>query len=144
MSFYFLISLFQFEPVIDQPDLVHHILLHRCPSFVTQVYDKPCYMGNVGDACYSVVAGWGPGGGVRQRQFFNRHWGDVAMFCSLCVMCIIVDAIAYWMSILTLDLQVYQLPENVGIPVGGENSNTYYRLEIHYNNEKIETGEPHV
>lgn len=64
------VFLFQFEPVIEHPDLVHHMLLYRCPSFVTQVSDKPCYMGDVGDACYSVVAGWGLGGGVRQRHFF--------------------------------------------------------------------------
>ncbi|XP_075905693.1 DBH-like monooxygenase protein 2 homolog [Nelusetta ayraudi] len=89
---------YMFEPVIEHADLVHHMLLYRCPSFVTQVYDKPCYMGDVGDACYSVVAGWGLGGGL------------------------------------------FQLPENVGIPVGGDDSHTHYRLEIHYNNVKMETG----
>lgn len=82
--------------MIEHSDLVHHMLLYRCPSFVTQVYDKPCYMGDVGDACYSVVAGWGLGGGVRQRPFFSRSVGHVAVFvwfllcnvhhrCCLCV-----------------------------------------------------------
>lgn len=67
--------------MIDQPDLVHHMLLYRCPSFVTQVYDKPCYMGDVGDVCFSVVAAWGLGGGVRQRQLIEGDRDYVAVFC---------------------------------------------------------------
>lgn len=73
--------------MIDQPDIVHHMLLYRCPSFVTQVYDKPCYMGDVGDACHSVVAGWGLGGGVRQRLFFEEDRGDVGVFWCLAPLC---------------------------------------------------------
>ncbi|XP_076612797.1 DBH-like monooxygenase protein 2 homolog [Chaetodon auriga] len=85
-------------PVIEHHDIVHHMLLYRCPSFVTQPYDKPCYMGDIGDACFTVVAAWGVGGAV------------------------------------------FELPENAGIPVGGEDSDTFYRLEIHYNNPNMETG----
>ncbi|KAF1376611.1 hypothetical protein PFLUV_G00213270 [Perca fluviatilis] len=83
--------IYQIEPVIENDDMVHHMLLHRCPTFVTKPYDKPCFMGDMGDACFGVVAAWGVGAGA------------------------------------------YDLPENVGIPVGGED--TFYRLEIHYNNQ---------
>ncbi|XP_037304540.2 DBH-like monooxygenase protein 2 homolog [Pungitius pungitius] len=90
--------IYQIEPVIKNPDLVHHILLYRCPSYVTEPYDRPCYMGDVGDTCFGVVAAWGVGGGV------------------------------------------FELPEDVGIPIGGADSNTLYRLEIHYNNPNIVAG----
>ncbi|XP_044024444.1 DBH-like monooxygenase protein 2 homolog isoform X2 [Siniperca chuatsi] len=90
--------IYQVEPVIEHHDIVHHMLLYRCPSFVTEPYDKPCYMGDIGDACFALVATWGVGGGVSE------------------------------------------LPENAGIPVGGEDSNTFYRLEIHYNNPNTEAG----
>lgn len=36
--------------------------------------------------------------------------------------------------------QVYEFPENAGIPVGGESGDTFYRLEIHYNNPASEEG----
>ncbi|KAM8831476.1 DBH-like monooxygenase protein 2 homolog [Spinachia spinachia] len=88
----------QIEPVIKNPDLVHHMLLYRCPPFVMEPYDNPCYMGDVGDACFGVVAAWAVGGGV------------------------------------------FELPEDVGIPVGGADSNTLYRLEIHYNNPNTIAG----
>uniref|UniRef100_A0A665TQH7 Monooxygenase, DBH-like 1, like n=1 Tax=Echeneis naucrates TaxID=173247 RepID=A0A665TQH7_ECHNA len=35
---------------------------------------------------------------------------------------------------------VFELPENAGIPVGGEEKDLYYRLEIHYNNLNLEEG----
>ncbi|XP_039454592.1 DBH-like monooxygenase protein 2 homolog isoform X2 [Oreochromis aureus] len=90
--------IYQIEPVIDHLDLVHHMLLYHCPPKVTEPYDKPCYMGDIGDSCFGVVASWGVGGGV------------------------------------------YKLPENVGIPIGGENSDALYRLEIHYNNPERKEG----
>ncbi|GAA6234297.1 DBH-like monooxygenase protein 2 homolog [Lates japonicus] len=90
--------IYQIEPVIENHDIVHHMLLYRCPSFVLQSYDKPCYMGDVGDACFWVVASWAVGGGV------------------------------------------FELPENAGIPIGGEDSNIFYRLEVHYNNPNMEAG----
>ncbi|KAM9353609.1 DBH-like monooxygenase protein 2 homolog [Symphorus nematophorus] len=86
------------EPVIEHLDIVHHMLLYRCPSFVTQPYDRQCYRGDIGDYCFGVVAAWGVGGGA------------------------------------------FELPENAGIPVGGNLSDTYYRLEIHYNNPNNEAG----
>nr|XP_046230083.1 DBH-like monooxygenase protein 2 homolog isoform X2 [Scatophagus argus] len=90
--------IYMVEPVIEHHDIVHHMLLYRCPSFVTEPYDKPCYMGDTGDACFMVVAAWAVGGGV------------------------------------------FELPEDMGIPIGGENSDTFYRLEIHYNNPNEEKG----
>ncbi|XP_042358874.1 DBH-like monooxygenase protein 2 homolog [Plectropomus leopardus] len=56
--------IFQIEPVIENVDLVHHMLLYSCPSYVTELYDRPCYMGDIGDVCFGVVAAWGMGGGV--------------------------------------------------------------------------------
>ncbi|KAM6915130.1 DBH-like monooxygenase protein 2 homolog [Xenentodon cancila] len=90
--------IYQIEPEIENHDIVHHMLLYRCPSFVTEPYDKQCYMGDIGDACFGAVASWGVGGGV------------------------------------------FELPENGGIPVGGEDSDTFYRLEIHYNNPQKKAG----
>ncbi|XP_034555770.1 DBH-like monooxygenase protein 2 homolog [Notolabrus celidotus] len=86
------------EPLIEHFDLIHHMLLYRCPSFVTQLYDRPCYQGDIGDACFDIVASWAVGGGV------------------------------------------FAFPENVGIPVGGEEKETLYRLEIHYNNPNGDKG----
>ncbi|XP_060907402.1 DBH-like monooxygenase protein 2 homolog [Labrus mixtus] len=80
------------EPEIEHPDIVHHMLLYGCPSFVTEPYDNPCFIGDIGDACFHTVASWAVGGGV------------------------------------------FALPENVGLPIGGEESDVFYRLEIHYNN----------
>uniref|UniRef100_A0A3Q1EF73 Monooxygenase, DBH-like 1, like n=1 Tax=Acanthochromis polyacanthus TaxID=80966 RepID=A0A3Q1EF73_9TELE len=36
--------------------------------------------------------------------------------------------------------QVFEFPENVGIPIGGEDNDTFYRLEIHYSNPEIKAG----
>lgn len=66
MTFLFLLFSPQVEPDIQQYDMVHHMLLYRCPSFVTEAYDRPCYRGDLGDACHDVVAAWGKGGGVRE------------------------------------------------------------------------------
>uniref|UniRef100_A0A3B4FNQ8 Monooxygenase DBH like 1 n=1 Tax=Pundamilia nyererei TaxID=303518 RepID=A0A3B4FNQ8_9CICH len=90
--------IYQIEPVIEHLDLIHHMLLYHCPPKVTEPYDKPCYIGDIGDSCFGIVASWGVGGGV------------------------------------------YELPENVGIPIGGEKSDAFYRLEIHYNNPERKEG----
>lgn len=58
----------QVEPDIEHHDLVHHMLLYRCPAFVNRAYDGPCYRGDMGDMCFSVVAVWGIGGRVRDLQ----------------------------------------------------------------------------
>ncbi|MEQ2309834.1 hypothetical protein AMECASPLE_002582, partial [Ameca splendens] len=86
------------EPEIDHNDVVHHMLLYHCPSFVKEPYDKPCYKGDKGDACFGVVASWAVGGAA------------------------------------------YELPENTGIPIGGVGNDTFYRLEIHYNNPQKKEG----
>uniref|UniRef100_A0A3B5L8J8 Monooxygenase, DBH-like 1, like n=1 Tax=Xiphophorus couchianus TaxID=32473 RepID=A0A3B5L8J8_9TELE len=90
--------IYQIEPEIEHQEVVHHMLLYHCPSFVKEPYDKPCYMGEIGDACFGVVASWAVGG------------------------------------------RAYELPENTGIPIGGTQSGTYYRLEIHYNNPQKKEG----
>uniref|UniRef100_A0A3P9KJA9 Monooxygenase, DBH-like 1, like n=1 Tax=Oryzias latipes TaxID=8090 RepID=A0A3P9KJA9_ORYLA len=90
--------IYQIEPEIENPDIVHHMLLYHCPPTVTTPYENPCYRGDLGDVCFGVVAAWGTGGGV------------------------------------------YELPENAGIPIGGENKNILYRLEIHYNNPQQKAG----
>ncbi|KAM9703441.1 DBH-like monooxygenase protein 2 homolog isoform 2-T2 [Menidia menidia] len=84
--------IYQIEPEIEHLDVVHHMVLYRCPAFITEPSEKPCYTDAMGKACFAVMASWGVGGGV------------------------------------------YDLPENAGIPIGGVHSDTFYRLEIHYNN----------
>uniref|UniRef100_H3DG29 Monooxygenase, DBH-like 1, like n=1 Tax=Tetraodon nigroviridis TaxID=99883 RepID=H3DG29_TETNG len=86
------------EPDVQHHDLVHHMLLYRCPTFVTEAYDGPCYRGDLEDACHDVVAAWGTGGGP------------------------------------------FGFPDNMGIPIGGEGWDVFYRLEIHYNNPNQEAG----
>ncbi|XP_043962058.1 DBH-like monooxygenase protein 2 homolog [Gambusia affinis] len=90
--------IYQIVPEIEHQEIVHHMLLYHCPSFVNETYDKPCYMGDIGDACFGVVASWAIGG------------------------------------------RAYELPENTGIPIGGTQSDTHYRLEIHYNNPQKKEG----
>ncbi|XP_026175237.1 DBH-like monooxygenase protein 2 homolog isoform X2 [Mastacembelus armatus] len=90
--------IYQIEPAIENYDIVHHLLLYKCPPFVTQGYSKPCYSGDIGDVCFGVVAVWGVGGGV------------------------------------------FDLPEHAGLPVGGEPTPVFYRLEVHYNNPSLQTG----
>ncbi|KAK2856247.1 hypothetical protein Q5P01_004982 [Channa striata] len=92
------VHVYQIAPVIENYDIVHHMLLYRCPSFVKRPYDKPCYQGDIGDTCFGVVAAWGVGGGV------------------------------------------FELPEHAGIPFGGVDGSTFYRLEIHYNNPNLNAG----
>ncbi|XP_054617093.1 DBH-like monooxygenase protein 2 homolog isoform X3 [Dunckerocampus dactyliophorus] len=56
--------IYQFQPVIEHPDLVHHMLLYSCPPLVTTPSEGKCYQGNARDACLGVVAAWAVGGGV--------------------------------------------------------------------------------
>jgi len=53
----------QIEPFITNIDLVHHLLLYRCPPNVTQPFEAECYTGK-GEECMETVAVWGVGGGV--------------------------------------------------------------------------------
>lgn len=112
------------EPDIEHHDLVHHMLLYRCPSYVTEASNGPCYRGGVEDACFTVVAAWGIGGKVRE---------DPSPCGSMCGAA--VSRATF------LPEQSFQLPENTGIPIGGEHSDMFYRLEIHYNNPNRDTGQ---
>ncbi|XP_051954255.1 DBH-like monooxygenase protein 2 homolog [Xyrauchen texanus] len=54
--------IYRIGPVIENHDLVHHLLLYRCPPSVTQPSESKCYTG-VNNECMEVVAVWGVGGG---------------------------------------------------------------------------------
>ncbi|XP_052390510.1 DBH-like monooxygenase protein 2 homolog isoform X1 [Carassius gibelio] len=54
--------IYRIEPVITNPDLVHHLLLYRCPPSVTEPFEAKCYTGVDGE-CMETVAVWGVGGG---------------------------------------------------------------------------------
>ncbi|KTF79969.1 hypothetical protein cypCar_00032010, partial [Cyprinus carpio] len=54
--------IYRTEPVITNPDLVHHLLLYRCPPSVTEPFEAECYTG-VDRECMETVAVWGVGGG---------------------------------------------------------------------------------
>ncbi|XP_023125529.2 DBH-like monooxygenase protein 2 homolog [Amphiprion ocellaris] len=58
------IHIYQIEPVIENHDLIHHMLLYKCPPDVTEPYENQCYVGDIGDNCFNPVASWGIGGGV--------------------------------------------------------------------------------
>ncbi|XP_077367206.1 DBH-like monooxygenase protein 2 homolog isoform X2 [Festucalex cinctus] len=88
----------QFEPAVENADLVHHMLLYSCPPSVTTPSDGECYRGDSGARCIRIVAAWAIGG------------------------------------------QVAELPEDAGIPVGGEDRVAFYRLEIHYSNTNNQSG----
>lgn len=84
---------YRIEPLIENMDLVHHLLLYRCPPTVTSPTEEACYTGETQTQCFQTVAAWGVGGGA------------------------------------------FELPEVAGIPVGGDDGKTLYRLEVHYNNQ---------
>ncbi|KAG7242932.1 hypothetical protein INR49_017622 [Caranx melampygus] len=65
---------------------------------IYQPYNGRCYIGNIVDSCFGVVATWAVGG------------------------------------------EVFEFPENAGIPFGGDIKERYYRLEVHYNNPQLESG----
>ncbi|KAK3516685.1 hypothetical protein QTP70_022190 [Hemibagrus guttatus] len=52
--------IYRIEPVIQNLDLVHHILLYRCPPSVTKLSETQCY--TVETKCFQVIAVWGVGG----------------------------------------------------------------------------------
>ncbi|KAF7664007.1 hypothetical protein LDENG_00192190 [Lucifuga dentata] len=89
---------YRIEPVIKNPDIVHHMLLYSCHSSVNETLDNSCNIVNDRTLCINMVTGWGTGGGA------------------------------------------FELPENAGIPFGGETNDRFYRLEMHYNNPTTEEG----
>ncbi|KAM6954075.1 DBH-like monooxygenase protein 2 homolog [Aplochiton taeniatus] len=56
--------LYRIEPYIENFDMVHHMVLYRCPPTVTKSYDQACYGGDQSDSCFNVVAAWAIGGGA--------------------------------------------------------------------------------
>ncbi|KAK0148100.1 DBH-like monooxygenase protein 2 [Merluccius polli] len=89
---------YRIEPLIENMDLVHHMVLYGCPKDVTEDYDGTCYIGNVVDRCFRMTAVWAVGG------------------------------------------KAFELPEDAGIPIGGNNNDIHYRLEVHYNNPTSQAG----
>uniref|UniRef100_A0A8C1WSD7 Monooxygenase, DBH-like 1, like n=1 Tax=Cyprinus carpio TaxID=7962 RepID=A0A8C1WSD7_CYPCA len=89
--------IYRIEPVITNFDLVHHLLLYRCPPSVTKPFEAECYTGVDGE-CMETVAVWGVGGGA------------------------------------------FEFPEVAGLPIGGNVSDFFYRLEVHYNNPNKTAG----
>ncbi|KAM9435521.1 DBH-like monooxygenase protein 2 homolog [Clarias gariepinus] len=55
--------IYRIEPVIQNHDLVHHLLLYRCPPSVIKPFEGSCYSQESPD-CFHAVAVWGVGGGV--------------------------------------------------------------------------------
>uniref|UniRef100_A0A673CC00 Monooxygenase, DBH-like 1, like n=1 Tax=Sphaeramia orbicularis TaxID=375764 RepID=A0A673CC00_9TELE len=90
--------IYRIEPVVDNSDIVHHLVLYSCPPSVNQSFENACHLIDTEDFCMGVVAGWAVGGGV------------------------------------------FEFPDDAGIPFGGGSSDTYYKLEIHYNNPNHEKG----
>ncbi|XP_039548937.1 DBH-like monooxygenase protein 2 homolog [Pimephales promelas] len=55
--------IYRIEPVITNSDLVHHLLLYRCPPSVTEPSEAQCYTRLSINECMETVAVWGVGGG---------------------------------------------------------------------------------
>ncbi|XP_043102167.1 DBH-like monooxygenase protein 2 homolog [Puntigrus tetrazona] len=55
--------IYRIEPVIENFDIVHHLLLYSCPPTVTEPQEAECYTGVDGE-CMEVIAVWGVGGGA--------------------------------------------------------------------------------
>ncbi|XP_053098000.1 DBH-like monooxygenase protein 2 homolog [Pangasianodon hypophthalmus] len=56
--------IYRIEPVIQNKDIVHHLLLYRCPPSVTKPSEERCYSREKETDCFTVVAVWGVGGGA--------------------------------------------------------------------------------
>ncbi|XP_053470259.1 DBH-like monooxygenase protein 2 homolog [Ictalurus furcatus] len=56
--------IYRIEPVIQNQDLVHHLLLYRCPTSVTNPSEEQCYSKVKQSECIQAVAVWGVGGGA--------------------------------------------------------------------------------
>ncbi|KAL7871558.1 hypothetical protein SRHO_G00065410 [Serrasalmus rhombeus] len=48
--------IYRVEPLIDNLDLVHHLLLYRCPPTVTSPKEQACYTEEAQAECYQTVA----------------------------------------------------------------------------------------
>uniref|UniRef100_A0A673IL13 Monooxygenase, DBH-like 1, like n=1 Tax=Sinocyclocheilus rhinocerous TaxID=307959 RepID=A0A673IL13_9TELE len=56
--------IYRIEPVITNFDLVHHLLLYRCPLTVTEPFEAECYTPFRTNLCMETIAVWGVGGGA--------------------------------------------------------------------------------
>ncbi|XP_076873898.1 DBH-like monooxygenase protein 2 homolog [Brachyhypopomus gauderio] len=56
--------IYRVEPLLDNPDLVHHLLLYRCPPTVATPYEHTCYTVENITECNHAMAAWGVGGGA--------------------------------------------------------------------------------
>ncbi|KTF88856.1 hypothetical protein cypCar_00028656 [Cyprinus carpio] len=63
-SKYFDMTMVNIEPVITNFDLVHHLLLYRCPPSVMEMFEAECYTSNRSNLCMETIAVWGVGGGA--------------------------------------------------------------------------------
>ncbi|XP_050995491.1 DBH-like monooxygenase protein 2 homolog [Labeo rohita] len=54
--------IYRIEPVITNFDLVHHLLMYRCPPTVTEPLEAECYTSFKTNLCMETVAVWGVGG----------------------------------------------------------------------------------
>lgn len=74
----------QIEPVIQNHDLVHHLLLYRCPPSVIKPFEGSCYSQESPD-CFHAVAVWGVGGGVSDvcHWFYSIQQQDIEIHPNL-------------------------------------------------------------
>ncbi|KAK2864314.1 hypothetical protein Q7C36_003468 [Tachysurus vachellii] len=56
--------IYRIEPVIQNQDFVHHMLLYRCPPSVTKFSEMQCYTEET--KCSQAIAVWGVGGGASE------------------------------------------------------------------------------
>uniref|UniRef100_A0A671NDQ8 Monooxygenase, DBH-like 1, like n=1 Tax=Sinocyclocheilus anshuiensis TaxID=1608454 RepID=A0A671NDQ8_9TELE len=66
---------FIIEPVITNIDVMHHLVLYRCPPSVTELLEVECYTG-MDTKCIEAVAVWGVGGGVMAGLPIGGNVGD--------------------------------------------------------------------
>ncbi|XP_066533882.1 DBH-like monooxygenase protein 2 homolog [Hoplias malabaricus] len=56
--------IYRVEPLIENVDLVRHMVLFRCPPTVTSPKEGPCYSGQIQKDCFQTMAVWRVGGGT--------------------------------------------------------------------------------
>lgn len=75
----------QIEPLIQNREMVHHLLLYRCPLSVASPSENQCFSGGKPDECFQPVAVWGVGGGVSDGLLFHVirliPWLPFRSFC---------------------------------------------------------------
>lgn len=99
------------------------------PSFSLLSLSQKCHMGEPADEYICVVCLWCKRG---ERLPLSGNFNTYTHACmnkhphthqsALCLFIIDLSSLAF------------QLPENTGIPIGGQDDDEFYKLEIHYNN----------